>query len=65
MNTTRKDDGTGGPSPKKSNGTRRPSGRAKSATGKKDVSQILQSAYRETLNEAVPSDMLDLLSKLD
>ena len=39
---------------------RRPDAKAKDA----NLGKALRSAYQETVNEAVPSDLLDLLGKL-
>ena len=40
------------------------SGRGKRASGG-DVGNALRAAYRETLQEQIPPDLLDLLGKLD
>lgn len=46
-----------------------PTARARSAAPKKkderQVSQVLKSVYQRTVDEDIPAEMLDLLSKLD
>ncbi|MDV3478697.1 NepR family anti-sigma factor [Sphingobium yanoikuyae] len=45
-----------------------PEPRKRRAAAKKDeaqVSQVLKSVYQRTVDEDIPAEMLDLLSKLD
>ncbi|MEC7931206.1 MAG: NepR family anti-sigma factor, partial [Pseudomonadota bacterium] len=51
------DDGTGAPSPKK--------GRGGGRKEQNQVSQALRTVYQRAVDEDIPSEMLDLLSKLD
>jgi hypothetical protein len=45
---------------------RKPPASARPAhVGKGDVGNALRSAYQQTVSEAIPPEMLDLLSKLD
>jgi hypothetical protein len=39
--------------------------RPEPAAGSGNVGQALRSAYQRTVNEEIPSDLLDLLGKLD
>lgn len=39
------------------------SGAAQRAPG--DVGQLLRGAYRQTVDEAIPDDLMDLLNKLE
>jgi hypothetical protein len=53
---------SGPDSPKKPQGKR---GTAKVHSKDKDMGSALRSVYQKTVEEAVPSEMLDLLGKLD
>jgi hypothetical protein len=59
-----KDNKDGGPA--KDASTARPGKRKRSDTGRDaNVGAALRSVYTETVNEAIPSEFLDLLRKLD
>ena len=51
------DDGAGAPSPEK--------GRGGGRKEQNQVSQALRTVYQRAVDEDIPSEMLDLLSKLD
>jgi hypothetical protein len=40
-------------------------GRSDAARSSGDVGQLLRGAYRQTVDEAIPNDLMDLLNKLE